>query len=154
MELYSKISLSYRKGLEFYDQGLYVDALEAFEDAFEQAGPDTPEGKLAAFHIGETHARLAEECVRKGLRDRAELHLREAITKNPKYPDLRYQLAEILFEKGESGRALSELAEAININSQYARAWLLRGIITYSLGEYEEGLGYITRATELEPGYK
>ncbi len=148
-----EMSLSYKKGLEFYDQALYVDALLAFEEAFAEAEPDTPESRLAAFHIGETHARLAEECLRRGLRERAELHLREAITRNPRYPDLHCQLAEILAQKGEISRAIAELDCALGLNPKYARAWLLRGILLYDMGLHDEGLDCVARAVELEPRY-
>ncbi|MDH7602078.1 MAG: tetratricopeptide repeat protein [Armatimonadota bacterium] len=153
MQRAREMSLNYRKGLEFFDQGLYVDALSAFEEALAEAQPDSPESRLVAFHIGETHARLAEECLRRGLRDRAELHLREAVARNPRYPDLHYQLAEILAQKGETDAAVTELDQALGINPKFARAWLLRGVLYYETGCHEEGLDYVARAVELEPRY-
>ena len=107
-----ELSKTYQKGIEFYDQGLLLDALSEFEKVITEASPDSPEARLARFYIGETHARLAEENMSRGARERAESHLRKAIERNPKYPDLHCQLAEIMAESGAIHEAIRELKAA------------------------------------------
>jgi len=144
---------NYAKGLEFYDQGLLVDALAAFEAVLEGAKSNSPEAKLARFYIGETHARLAAESLCHGARAHAEKHLREALARNPKYPDLHYQLALVIAEEGLLREAMKELAIALNLSPNYAKALLTSGILAYQMGDYDEGAKRIVRAASLESRY-
>ncbi len=115
-------SKRYAKGLEFYDQGLLIDALAEFEAVLKSAQPDSPEGKLAAFYTGQVHARLAEESIQRGAREHAEQHLRKAISGNPKFPDLHYQLAQIIAESGAIREAMTELEIALKLNPEYCQS--------------------------------
>ena len=108
-----ELSKTYSKGIEFYDQGLLVNALAEFDRVLRNAPEGSPEARLARFYVGETHARLAEESVLRGASERAEMHLREAIGRNPKYPDLHYQLAEVMAESGAIKEAIEELRAAL-----------------------------------------
>jgi Tfp pilus assembly protein PilF len=148
-----ELSKSYQKGLEFYDQGLLLDAIAAFEQAIDCADRDSPEARLATFYIGQAHAALAEDNLSRGARLRAEEHLREAIARNPKFPDLHYQLAEIIAESGAIHEAMVELEAALELNPDYAKALLLLGVLAYEIGEYAAGAGHIAHAVEQEPRY-
>jgi len=148
-----ELSANYQKGIEFYDQGLLIDALAAFQSVLKSADPGSPEARLARFYIGETHARLAEDALARGTRERAEQHLREAIERNPKFPDLHYQLAGIMVEDGAINEAITELETALSLNSNYSKALLLLGILRYEIGKYEIGARHIARAVENEPRY-
>lgn len=147
------LSKRYAKGLELYDQGLLIDALAEFESVWAGAKPDSPEAKLAAFYAGEVHARLAEESIQRGSREHAEEHLRAAISRNSKFPDLHYQLAKIIAESGAIREAMTELEVAIQLNPSYAKAMLTLGIFSYQIGEYAAGAAHITRAAEIERRY-
>jgi len=148
-----ELSRGYQKGLEFYDQGLYVDALTAFEAVLEQADPSSPEARLARFYVVESHASLAEDNLNRGCIERGEEHLRAAIARNPKYPDLHFQLAELLAEAGTIHEAIVELKVAIDINPDFAKALLMLGILEYETGSYDQGAQRIAHAVELEPRY-
>lgn len=148
-----ELSKSYQKGLEFYDQGLLLDAISAFEEVLGSADEDSPEAKLAAFYIGQAHATLAEDNLNRGARSRAEEHLREAISRNPKFPDLHYQLAEIIADSGAIHEAMVELEAALELNPNYAKALLMLGVLAYEIGEYTAGAGHIAHAVEQEPRY-
>lgn len=149
----AELSKRYARGLEFYDQGLLTDALAEFEAVIKTAKPNSPEGRLAGFYMGEAHARLAEESILRGASGNAEKHLRDAISSNAKFPDLHYQLAQILADRGESVEAMSELQEALKLNPGYAKAMLSLGILAYSTGEYKAGIKHINKACEIEPRY-
>ena len=149
----AELSKRYARGLEFYDQGLLTDALMEFEAVMKTAEPSSPEGRLAGFYIGEAHARLAEESIMRGSRENAERHLRDAISSNPKFPDLHYQLAQIIADRGETIEAMTELQEALKLNPRYAKAMLSLGILAYRAGEHAAGVKHISRACELEPRY-
>jgi len=148
-----ELGRTYEKGIEFYDQGLLIDALAEFEKVFKDASPNSPEARLAKFYIGETHARLAEEDVKRGAVERAEVHLKEAIKRNPKYPDLHFQLAEIVAESGAIHQAILELETALELNPDYAKALLFLGILIYEIGDYTDGAHHVSHAASLEPRY-
>jgi tetratricopeptide (TPR) repeat protein len=149
----AELSKRYAKGLEFYDQGLLIDALAEFEAVLVSAEAGSPEAKLAAFYTGQVHARLAEDSIQRGAREHAEQHLRKAIVRNPKFPDLHYQLAQIIGESGAIREAMTELEIALKLNPEYAKATLLLGILSYQIGEYTAGARYITHAAEIEPRF-
>jgi len=148
-----ELSKNYQKGLEFYDQGLLVDALSAFEAVLSEAGPETPEYRLARFFVGETHSRLAEENAHRGSRERAEFHLRKAIERNPRFPDLHYQLAMLIAQEEALHEAMAELEAALEINPNFAKALFVLGVLAYEIGEYDAGVKHMMRAAELEPRY-
>lgn len=149
-----ELSKTYSKGIEFYDQGLLVDALAEFERVLKDAPKSSPEARLARFYVGETHARLAEENMMRGAKERAEMHLRKAIARNPKYPDLHYQLAELMADGGAIKEASEELEAALSLNPDYAKALLMLGILCYEIGDYDAGMRRINRAVEVEPRYQ
>ncbi|MCL5103318.1 MAG: tetratricopeptide repeat protein [Armatimonadetes bacterium] len=148
-----ELSKNYAKGLDYYDQGLLVDALAAFEAVAKESGDESPEARLARFYIGETHARLAAESISRGSTERAVQHLREAISRNPKFPDLHCLLAEVLASSGALHDAMVELETAIQMNAGYAKAIMMLGTLAYEIGEREAGLKHVAQAVELEPRY-
>jgi protein O-GlcNAc transferase len=143
----------YRRGLTYLDQGLYLDAVSEFEQVLRETGLDSPESKLAAFHITEAHSRIAEDSLRCGAMDIAEQHLRTAAKLQPRYPDLHFGIAKILAEKGLVHEAMAELENALEINPRYAKALLLLGVLAYETGEYAAGLEHIEHAVTNEPRY-
>lgn len=149
----AELNKRYARGLEYYDQGLLTDALTEFEAVLKTSDSSSPERKLAAYYMGEAHARLAEESILRGAHEHAEKHLREAISNNSKFPDLHYQLAQILTDRGEKRAAIAELREALRLNPKYAKATLALGILAYSTGDHRAGLKHIRHASELEPRY-
>lgn len=149
----AELSRRYAKGLEFYDQGLLIDALAEFEVVLNSSDVKAPEHKLAGFYIGEVHARMAEDSIQRGSREHAEKHLRQAIANNPKFPDLHYQLAQIIAESGAIHEAMKELKHALKLNPRYAKAMLSLGILSYQIGDYDSGARHIARAADIEPRY-
>ncbi len=149
----AELNRNYKKGLEYYDQGMLSDALAAFQVVIENAPSDCPEARLARFYIGEAHAQLAEENVHRGANTRAEEHMREAVENNPKYPDLRFQLAQVIYENGRVQDAMLEVETALELNPDYAKALLFLGVLAYETGEHQAGLKHIARAVEIEPRY-
>jgi tetratricopeptide (TPR) repeat protein len=149
----AELSKRYAKGVEFYDQGLLIDALAEFEAVLKDSDPSSPEARLAVFYVGEAHAALAEESIQRGAREHAEMHLRKAIARNPKYPDLHFQLAQVIAEGGAIKEAMTELETALKLNPNYAKAHLSLGILSYQVGRYAAGARHITRAAEIERRY-
>lgn len=146
-----RLNVHYKKGLELYDRGRFEEAIDAFSKAIEEIGASSPEGRLAKFYIGECHLQIAEEHTGKGSSDKAEEHLREAIEKNPHYPDLHYQLAVHLDSRGETQEAFLELEHALELNPSFSKALLMLGILAYKNGEQGAGIKYIIKAVECEP---
>lgn len=148
-----ELSRNYQKGLEFYDQGLLLDALASFEAVLKEADPNNPEAKLAKFYIGESHARLAEESAGRGSIERAIEHLQSALKRNPNFPDLHYKLASLMANAGDTQGAMMQLESALELNPNYARALLLLGILAYDIGEHKAALEHISQAVKTEPRF-
>jgi len=148
-----EINEHYSKGIEYYDQGLYREAISEFEAIATICEQLDPVGKLARFYLGEAYAQLGLERANRGAADRAEESLRKAIAINPKYPDLHYNLANVLVEKGDYSNAAAEFEIALSINPRYSKALLEYGLLRYRTGERDAGIEMIGRAIESEPGY-
>ena len=49
----------YSRGIDFYDRGLYTEAIAEFERVLKTIpSKDAPERKLASFYMGESYANL------------------------------------------------------------------------------------------------
>jgi tetratricopeptide (TPR) repeat protein len=143
----------YSKGIEFFDQGLYREAISEFEIIIQTVDSSDPACKLAKFYLGEAHAQLGLERAYRGASVQAEGDLRRAIDINPKYPDLHYHLARVYIQKGEYQQAVSEFETALALNPRYARALFELGMLRYRMGERELGMEMVSRAVDIEPGY-
>lgn len=148
-----EINEHYSKGIEYYDQGLFREAISEFETLAAICEQLDPVGKLARFYLGEAYAQLGLERAGRGAVDKAEESLRKAIALNPRYPDLHYNLANLLVQKGDYSHAAAEFETALSINPRYGKALLEFGLLRYRTGERDTGIEMIGRAIESEPGY-
>jgi superkiller protein 3 len=147
------INEHYSKGIEFFDQGLYKEAIWEFEAIIKACGKGEPVAKLARFYLGEAHTHLGLERAGRGASVRAEEELRKAVELNPKYPDLHYHLACVLEKKGDHTRAAAEFEAALVLNSRYSRALIGLGLLRYRAEERNAGIELIRKAIDCEPGY-
>ncbi|MEN6521348.1 MAG: tetratricopeptide repeat protein [Armatimonadota bacterium] len=153
MSSVQELNEHYSKGIEYFDQGLYREAISEFETLTVICEQLDPMGKLARFYLGESYAQLGLDRAGRGATERAEQSLRRAVEINPQYPDLHYHLACILMQKNDSTQAVTELEKAVSLNPRYSRALLELGLIHYRTGDREAGMELINRAVQNEPGY-
>ncbi|MDO8683688.1 MAG: tetratricopeptide repeat protein [Armatimonadota bacterium] len=146
-------NLNYQKGITLLDQGQYALAAAEFERVLAKLDERDPSARLARFHLGEARAQLGIEMLRRHAPDRAEEEFRLALEINPRYADIRYQLARALSSKGKIDEALSELELALEINPAFAKAYFERGLMMCKAGEFAMGIGEVSRAVEIDPAY-
>src|SRR5205807_10027631 len=106
----------YDRAIRLFDQGLYEEAIEAFERAREAGKRDPLTERLSLFYTAEAHANLGIVCMKRGAWDRAEHHYRHALQIHPHYADLHYNLALALRRREQFAEALDSLGNALEIN--------------------------------------
>ena len=143
----------YRRGITLLDQGQYRLAAGEFEQVLAEVDGSDATARLARFHLGEARAQSGMELLHRQAPDRAEEEIRRALTINPHYADLHYQLARALSSKNELDNARAELDTAIEINPAFAKAYFERGIMLYRSGDFDAGLADIGRAVEIDNAY-
>src|SRR5688572_21838813 len=82
----------YDRGIRFYDQGLYEEAIAAFKDTLSDPKSGTLVQRLALFYLAEAHSALALSQASRGSHQRAIENLEVAVSLNPHYADLHYHL--------------------------------------------------------------
>lgn len=98
---------------------------------------------------------FAAERDRRGELDQAVALLERAVTLQPDWPDLRYELARLLLESEHREASLLQLGKALELNPSYAQAALGRAELLVAMGELSaaeqqlarlpEGQGELTR---------
>jgi len=143
----------YNRGLEYFDQGLFADAIAEFEKVTEGSDPSDPYRRQAEFYLGEAHFQIALDLIQRESYARAEQELKEGIALKPRYPDLHYHLAKVYLAGGAVEEARAALLAALDANPDYAKALMLLGVLEYEAGNRPTGIDRISKAVELEPGY-
>jgi tetratricopeptide (TPR) repeat protein len=147
-------SQQYDQGIHLFDQGMYEQAIEAFQYTLSE--PKNGSGgalieRLAKFYLAESHSALALAQMSHGATDRAIENLQAAILLSPNYADLHYHLGCAYLSCGMPGEAVRPFCRALEINPGYARALLYLGITRILLSDYETGLKNADDAAALDP---
>src|SRR5579863_10088931 len=143
----------YDRAIRLFDQGLYEEALAAFESSRTQGKGDALTERLALFYTAEAHANLGQRAMKRGAWERAEHHFQQALEIHPHYADLHFNLALALRRRLRYTEALAALNRALEINPRFAKAQFHRGLALYALGNHDEGMAAVLEAHDLEPGF-
>jgi len=141
----------YDDGIKFFDQGLYEQAIKAFQAALSEPGSGPLLERLARFYLAESHSALALSQIQRSGGDGAIPNLLEAIALNPKYADLYFHLGTAYLNQNDPQAAADALRRAVGINPKYARARLFLAVALYEIGDRENGLTEASEALTLEP---
>lgn len=144
-------SQAYDRGIRYYDQGLFEEAIAAFKEALSEPKSGTLVQRLALFYLSESHSALAISQSARGAHGRAIENLEVAVSLNPHYADLHYHLGGAHLEQNNPVLAAESLRRALEINPGYARAKLLLGIALYLIGDRVGGFHRAHEAVTLEP---
>ncbi len=146
----------YDRGIRLFDQGMYLEAIEAFRRVTATDGrrSDPLNERLAAFYTAESYSHLGHDALKSGHWSTAAECFSAALQIHPNYADLHFHLASAQRYSGHLEAALNSLNSAISINPRFARAHLSRGVVQYELKEYASSLHSIHQAVELEPGFQ
>jgi tetratricopeptide (TPR) repeat protein len=127
-------------GLLFYQDGQYVAA----HDAFDQAVRGQPGSADAYANRGVTRMRLGN--LTGAIED-----LSTAITLAPRDPVLFYNRGNVLVAAGHPELAIGDYTRAVEINPLYARAWFNRGSARALARQHEAAVADWRHAMEIEP---
>lgn len=122
----SRARRAYEKGIERYNAGELVAAIEHFDSALAtQSDSGSPDASLARFYRGEAHARLAAESLENADARRALAHFDAALTDHPSYPDLHFQRGLALLSLDDALAAEQAARQALERNAEFVEAGAL-----------------------------
>lgn len=145
----------YDRGLRFFDQGLYEQAIEELQKVVaEESRADSLSRRLASFYIAESYSNLGGLALQKQAYESAQKYLKQALDLNPHYADLYLHYGRACRKLGEQEAAKDAFEEALRINPRFAKARFYHGVALYDLDKPKEALSAIEKAVELEPGFR
>lgn len=143
----------YDRGLRAFDCGLYEDAIPELAECA-RASTDPATARLARFYLAEAWAHLGQKALRTGDFATAARAFESAVEIQPRYPDLRYNLAAAFRGLGQIDRQRSELQAALALNPAYANAMVQQAALLYGEGRIAEAMVHLDRALAIEPGLR
>jgi tetratricopeptide (TPR) repeat protein len=146
-------SQHYDRGIRLFDQGLYEQSIEAFQQALLEPKSGPLLERLARFYLAESYSALALAQINQNQWEMSVQNLREAILLSPNYADLHYHLGNALLNMGKAADAVPSFERALEINPGYARARLYLGVALYAAGRRAEGLECAAAAVALDPTF-
>ena len=126
------------KGIEFFKQGKYDDAIVYFEKVIEKF----PSSVSAYYNLGLCY-------LRKGDIDQAIASTEKAIELDPEAIEAYFALGECYFNKGETEKAMNSFAQAIKLQPDNPRAHYNIGIVYYKHDRLDEALASFDKTIEL-----
>jgi tetratricopeptide (TPR) repeat protein len=143
-------SARYNKGIEYFNQHRYDEAIIEFEAILASAKDRSdPVAQLARFYAAETHANLGLIRMRKGEYELAKREFEKAVKENPHYPDLQYYLGVAYERLGEFDKSISTLQKAIDINPDYVEARCYLVICLEEKGEHSRAREELLKAEDI-----
>jgi tetratricopeptide (TPR) repeat protein len=130
------------KGIEFFKQGKYDDAIEYFEKVIEKF----PSSTAAYYNLGISY-------LRKGDVDQAITSLEKAVESNPEAIEAYFALGECYFNKGESEKAMQSFSRALELQPDNPKAYYNLGIVYYKHDRLEEALTSFEKTINLDPNF-
>ena len=145
---------NYNRGITFYDDGQYTEAIAEFQRVLESAlEDDAPERKLASFYTCEAYATLGLAHLNMDAYRRAEEEIKAAIAIHPEYADLSFHLAMVYYRQRRYAKAERQLKKAIAINPKYARGLMYLGLSLLHRGN-SAGIEDVEWAVAIQPAYQ
>jgi tetratricopeptide (TPR) repeat protein len=159
--------------IELHSAASHFENALSVVSALEQLAPEDPQILLAAYRVArqvmdqslmgimvaapesaEMHLILGGELARRGDRENALEHYREAIRLNPSLPGAHFQLAEQLRtspDPVENARAEEEYQAALRVNRHDELAWRELGGIMNTKGDFRAAEEDYRKALALQP---
>jgi tetratricopeptide (TPR) repeat protein len=128
------------QGVQFYQQGKFDEAIEAFEHLM-TAKPDFAEGY---YNLGMSY-------MRKGETERAIEVMEKAIELKPDFVEAYFGLGEAYIAKGEEEQATEIFKKAVAINPDDAKIYVNLGVLYFSTNRDDLALEALLKAMELDP---
>lgn len=137
-----------KKGLSFYNQGKYTEAIAEFKKALEYA----PDNYDAHFHLGIVY-------YAKGMTDESISELKKAIDANPNEPKAHYNIAFAYVAKENVPQALVEYQRAVELfaarkDKKEADGYLYMAVAYSLIEKNEDAFMACKKAIEINPDFE
>lgn len=109
---------------------------------------------LASDPLAEAHAALGATLADAGRFERAEMHLRAALSRAPRHTLARYNLALLLGKRSRSDTALTEYEHLLRLDPGFTEARYNRAILLIRLNRLEEAEAELHRICREQPEYE
>ncbi len=128
------------QGVQFYQQGKFEEAIEAFEDVIINK-PDFAEG----------YYNLGMACLRQGDPERAIEVIHKAIELKPDFIEAYFGLGQAYIDKGQEEGATEIFKKAVAINPNNAKIYVNLGALYFSTNRDDLAMEAFLKAIELDP---
>ena len=142
----------YDKGLRFFDQGRFEEAVGELRLASDEQGEELTE-RLASFYMAESYSNLGLAALQKGNYQEAMESLAGALAVNPHYADLHLYAGRAARGAGDIPAALAAFDAALTVNPNYAKAHFYRGLTLYDANRPADAITSLIAAREADLVY-
>ncbi len=139
----------YKRGIQYYNEGKYEQAVEELEKVIGEAGRNNPSYALGMFYAAESHVHIGNAKFHSGNYQGALSHFKKALEENPTYPDIYYRVGVIYHRLDKPDMAEKYLNKAIQLNSRYFEAICYLGMLLYEEERKKEAGSLFQRAMEI-----
>ena len=136
----SEAKNKFDQGVQFYQQGKFDEAIEAFEDVIINK-PDFAEGY---YNLGMAY-------LRQGDPDRAIEVIDKAIELKPDFVEAYFGIGQAYIDKGEEEQATEIFKKAVAINPSDAKIYVNLGALYFSTNRDDLAMEAFLKAMELDP---
>ena len=131
---------SLQEGIDQYNQENYNEAIEALE----RARSEDPESSVAAFFLGLAYKQTIDY-------DKAQSHLRDAVTLTPRIKEALIELVDVSMQLGDLEEAKKWIGVAEEEDILPAKTAFLKGLILREEGKNKEAEEAFEKAKSIDP---
>lgn len=135
----SKLSATLERGIGQFKHENYDEALPTLQ----QARKEDPSSTLAAYYLGLDYKQLQDY-------KNAILHLRDAVTHEPKIIGALIELIDCLYQVGELEEAIKWISEAEKAGIRPAQVAFLKGLVLLKQEKTQEAITAFQEAKQLD----
>jgi tetratricopeptide (TPR) repeat protein len=134
-------------GLVLYTEAKYEEAAELFRQALDQ----NPMDPVLLQNLAHAKASFAWQLIERGQNHDALYNFQEAVALNEEEPTIYMGMGLVYHRLKDEIRAIEMLKTAISKKAEYGQPYQLLGEIYYLRDEMDLAVGYLEKASELNP---
>lgn len=131
-------------GLENLQSGQTLDAVRQLKEAA-QIDPNYPS---PPYYLGQIYHRKLSEL------DNAEIHYREALSRDEDNPQIAYQLGTVLADQKKYGDSVAYFRKAVEVMPNFAKAWFRLGLSQQAEKDFPMAVESYMKAINSDPDMK
>lgn len=144
----------YEEGLQLYNQGFFLEALEKFKKIMVYGQDETGEHfNLASFYSGIIHRNLGLLSLHKGDFQEAIAHFNEALEFNPSHYEIYNYLGIAYNNWKKYPKAMSNFSRVLELAPDLLSVRYKVAVVLYNLRKYDEALEEMQHLVALNPKF-